>query len=118
MKSISEMWQQLKDWGSNYPAWVVELGAGLFVGLVLGFLARLLGKYAFITFCSLVILLFGLHYWGVITFQTLPLTKLFGLDEFPTFSQMSEMLWTWLSTHFVAWIALILGFMVGWKFGK
>ncbi|MBN2267093.1 MAG: hypothetical protein JW725_02000 [Candidatus Babeliaceae bacterium] len=115
MNAVREMWGSVKAAFAGYPEWLIEGGAGLFVGLVFGFLARLMGRYALIVTVVLAITLFVLNYFGVITFNTIPLAHLLGLSDFPSLQTFGADIFVWLKAHIIAWIMIIFGFMLGWK---
>ncbi|MCL5436283.1 MAG: FUN14 domain-containing protein [Candidatus Dependentiae bacterium] len=118
MKQASELWERVRSAFAGYPAWVSEGLVGLFAGLIVGFLCRILGRTALIIVIAGAVLGFGLHYFGIVTFNTEPVLKFFGMAQWPSLSQGITNLFEWCKEHLVATVALIFGFLLGWKLGS
>ncbi|HBL99006.1 TPA: hypothetical protein DDZ86_05185 [Candidatus Dependentiae bacterium] len=117
MKPVHNLWIQIKSYFKDYPDWVTEGVVALFLGLVLGFLFRTLGKYAVIVVTTLFVAGFVFHYAGLATFQSAPLVKFFGISHIPSLGEAVSNIFEWAQAHLAACVAGILGFILGWKLG-
>ncbi len=117
MKQAGELWERIRSAFAGYPEWIGEGLVGVFAGLVLGFLSRILGRMVLIILVTAVVVGVGLHYFNVVSFNTEPVLKFFGMAQWPSASEFITGMFTWCKVHIVACIAVILGFILGWKFG-
>lgn len=117
MKQAGELWGRVRALFAGYPEWVSELLVGVFSGLIIGFLCRLVGRTVLIILGASLLVGVGLHYFGVVTFNTRPVLEFLGLTEWPTVSALVASIFDWCKLHFVACVAIILGFIFGWKMG-
>ncbi len=103
---------------SSLPTYVSDILIFGPLGMLFGFLAKIMGRY--FVFAVLVAIIAGwvaVHY-GVITFDEEKLKALLGLSPTITFSDVIAMLFMWMKEHVAACIAMIIGFIIGWKLGK
>lgn len=117
MKQAGELWARLRGIFSGYPEWVGEMLVGFFAGLVVGFLSRILGRTVLIILGTALLVGVGLHYFGVVSFNTKPLLDFLGMTAWPTPTACLSGMIEWCKVHIVACVAIILGFIFGWKFG-
>ncbi len=118
MKPVHDLWIQIKGYFKDYPDWVTEGVVALFLGLVVGFLFRTLGKYAVLVFTTLLVAGFVMHYAGLATFQSAPLIKFFGISRIPTMGEAATSFFGWTRLHLVASVGGVLGFILGWTLGR
>lgn len=118
MNPLSELWEKIRTAFAGYPDWVSEGVVAAFLGLVIGFLARILGRLVLMTLVTAVLIGFGLHYFGIISFHIQPLLKFLGLTQWPGFSELLSSFFTACKAHLMACVTLILGFILGWQLGR
>lgn len=117
MKQAGELWDKVRSIFAGYPEWVSEGLVGIFAGLVVGFLSRVLGRTVLIVLGTAFLVGVGLHYFGIVSFNTTPLLQFLGISQWPAPSVCLSSIFEWGKTHFVACIAIIIGFIFGWKLG-
>lgn len=114
---FQNIWTKISTSLQSYPSWTVEAGVGILVGLIVGFLTRTLGRYFVIALVTLGVVGFVLHYMGVITIHTMPLMRAMGVNRIPPVGDLVGSVANWIQEHLVATVALIIGFIIGWKYG-
>lgn len=88
------------------------------LGMLFGFLAKVMGRYfVFALLVALIAAWVAIHY-GVITFDEEKLKALLGMSPSITFSDVMNMLFAWMKEHVAGCVAMIVGFIIGWKLGK
>lgn len=117
MRPIRDLWDQIKEAFKGYPDWVSEAVVGAFLGLVVGFLCRTVGRYVLVTTVVLGVTGFVFHYTGLATFHSEPLVKIFGVDSFPAIGDLFASAFAWMKDHLAACVTTILGFILGWRLG-
>lgn len=118
MKHLGELWERINAIFAGYPAWVSQSLVGLFSGLIFGFIFRIMGRMALMIMIAAIVVGFGLHYFGIVTFNTQPVLNFLGMDQWPSASEFVTNSFSWCETHIIACVAIILGFIVGWKLGS
>ena len=117
MRPVRELWDQVREAFRGYPDWVSEAVVGAFLGLVVGFLFRTVGRYVVVTAVVLGVTGFIFHYAGLATFHVEPLVRIFGIDSFPAVGDLFVSLFGWMKAHLAACVTTILGFILGWRLG-
>lgn len=118
MNPLSEFWEKIRSAFAGYPDWVGESLVAAFLGLVMGFLVRILGRLILMMLVTAVAIGFGLHYFGVISFHTQPLLRFLGLAQWPGFSELLASFFAACKAHIMACVTLIIGFILGWQLGR
>jgi uncharacterized membrane protein (Fun14 family) len=88
------------------------------LGMLFGFLAKIMGRYFVFAVLVAIIAAWVAMYYGVITFDVEKLKALLGMSPTITFSDVMGMLFAWMKEHVVGCISMIIGFIIGWKIGK
>lgn len=118
MQYIMDFWTKIQVYFQEYPTWVPEAVAGAFVGVCVGFLARIFGRY--LVFSMLAFALAGalMQNAGLVTFNFDGITALLGLDSIPSASTCFGTISFWAKEHFAAFGFSLLAFVVGWRLGR
>jgi len=88
------------------------------LGILTGFLSRILGRYLIVGIvCALIVLWFGDRY-NLLTLHMEEIKIFFGVESVQSIPELWESLVTWAENHLAGCLALIVGFMMGWQLGK
>ncbi len=118
MQYIVDFWTKIQMYFQEYPLWVAEAVAGAFVGMCVGFLARIFGRY--LIFSALAFALAGalMQNAGLITFNFENAASLLGLEELPSASWCFSNVLFWAKEHVAAFVFAVLAFILGWRLGS
>jgi uncharacterized membrane protein (Fun14 family) len=114
MKHVIHTWETIREHFSEYPTWVPEVGLAAFLGLVLGFLVRVVGRYLLVALLVLGVTGVVLHYTSVVTFHTETVEALLGFSRVPTLQETGQFMWD----HLAATLTAVVAFMLGWRLGR
>ncbi len=113
-----EKWiQSIKERLSDYPEWIVESGIAAAVGLSIGFIARNFGR-ALLLFCiCAVITIFILEQFNMIAVKAPGLRALLTNPDDTVATWLNGII-TFAQERIFVTIALLIGFLFGWRLGK
>ncbi|HAU30026.1 MAG: hypothetical protein UV79_C0005G0013 [candidate division TM6 bacterium GW2011_GWF2_43_17] len=117
MQYIVDFWTKIQMYFQEYPFWVAEAVAGAFMGICIGFLARIFGRY--LVFSALAFALAGalMQNAGLVTFHFESCASLIGLEELPSASWCFGSVMLFAKEHVAAFVFALLSFIVGWLLG-
>lgn len=113
-----EKWlQSIKERLSDYPEWVVEAGIAGAIGLAIGFVARNFGRALLLFILCAIITIFLLEQANMIAVKAPGLRALFYDPDHTVMTWVNGIAAFARDRIFVT-IALILGFLFGWRLGQ
>ena len=117
MNEAQSWWEVIKEKLSASPTAATDVLIFGGVGAVVGFLLRTMGRYIFFALTTLLFVAWLFDYLHIITIEWYTLKEMVGLTYAQSFSDVWQEFLTWMKQHVVATIALIVGFLFGWKLG-
>lgn len=116
MNHAESMWAKVQAFFVDYPSWVPEVVVAVFCGIIIGFVARLLGKYFLVGMLLMIVLGVALHEAGYIsiTLHKEAIEQLIGVSQVPSMTVVKPMIWN----HVATVAAGVLSFILGWRLGR
>lgn len=115
---IVDQWlQAIKNRLSDYPEWIVEAGVSGLVGLIIGFIARNFGRLFLLFIVCAIITVFILEQTHIIAVKAPGLRALLSDPDGTVVAWVNGIV-TFARDHIFVTIALIIGFLFGWRLGQ
>ncbi len=100
------------------PSALTEIIIFVPLGILIGFLSRILGRYLIVgIIAALVILWFGDRF-NLLTLHMEEIKIFFGVEEASSIPDLWEAMVTWAEGHVPGCLSLAIGFVMGWQLGK
>lgn len=106
IQQLDLSWPKMTEYG-------IALGSGFFAG----FLVKRYGRQAIITFIIFGGVLFGLHYFEIITIDWMKVKEFSGFAPTGTIETFFQDYWQWAKMHVITVTVAIVGFLIGFKIG-
>lgn len=115
---LFDQWMQaIKSRLHDYPEWVVEAGVSGLVGLIIGFVARNFGRFLVLFIICAVITVFMLEQTNIIAVKAPGLRALLSDPDGTVVAWFNGII-TFARDRIFVTIALIVGFLFGWRLGQ
>ncbi len=118
MYYVADFWVKIQTYFQEYPLWVAEAATGAFIGICVGFLARIFGRYLVFSALAFALISALLQNAGLVTFHFDGLAGLIGVEEIPSAATFFGSSVAWAKEHVAAVAFSALAFIVGWRLGS
>ena len=112
---ITNWWQSLQMQMEGLPSWFIDAALYALLGLLVGFLAKNLGKFFLYATIGIILGLAALQYAQLITVHTALIKHILGVSHINSVTEALELSVTYVRVHIIACIAAAIGFFAGWR---
>jgi hypothetical protein len=110
--AIHGWFDALKERFSAYPAWAIEMTVFAIIGLFLGLLFKMFGRYFVAIVCAVVILFVVLSHFQVLHVDVEHLKELFGLSAVQSLSELVTLGVEWAKAHLIGCASAAIGYIL------
>jgi len=88
------------------------------LGILLGFLSKILGRYLVVGVVLAFVLLWAADQFHLVTLHMSEIKAFFGVHGIASIGDWWRALLSWAQAHIVGCLALVAGFITGWRLGN